>query len=194
MSKPEPALINATVILVHPNALLSENLRRLLENTLYEVAHHAAGFETIEAKTKGLKGRLLVLAGGSTPAQLLETVKIIRRRLNSAHILALGATREPREVMLALEAGADGYLHEKITLQKLITTIAILLENQTVVPSTFVKRLALPSPTVKNLIGLDEVEGDPANLKKWGPAKVRMHTWSKRHPINRGRKLRRQEK
>jgi two-component system nitrate/nitrite response regulator NarL len=62
-------------------------------------------------------------------------IRSIRERLPSAIILVIGDTNEPRVALNALEAGANGYLREAVTLQTLTITLHLTLDNEIILPA-----------------------------------------------------------
>lgn len=105
--------LGQTIALIYPGSFFSENLSRILGNVRYKLALHAINLDRIDLEALQSSDRLVFLTRGPTADRVVETVRSIRDRLPSAHILVMGA-REPRDVRLALEAGADGFLRDNL--------------------------------------------------------------------------------
>jgi two-component system nitrate/nitrite response regulator NarL len=73
---------------------------------------------------------------------LADSVRNIKECLSRSRIIAIGGTSEPHVVLMALEAGADGYLHEEMTSETFIIALALVLRGETVLPSVVVNLLA----------------------------------------------------
>jgi two-component system nitrate/nitrite response regulator NarL len=67
------------------------------------------------------------MVGGRTNQPTSKVIRSIRERLPSAIIIVIGDTNEPRVALNTLEAGANGYLREAVTLQTLMITLALAL-------------------------------------------------------------------
>lgn len=130
------------VALVHNSRLFAEGLAKILQETPFKLVLQAAPFETASLEKLRAQSRLIVLVGAQTASKIAETVRNVRCQLGSAYILVIGAASGTQEVMLALAAGADGYLRETVTSQALTKAIELAAHGQTVLPAAFVKNLA----------------------------------------------------
>ena len=66
----------------------------------------------------------------------------IKEGLCHSRIIAIGGTCEPHVVLMTLQAGASGYLHEEMTSETLIMALELVLRGETVLPSVVVSLLA----------------------------------------------------
>jgi len=129
----------ADIVLIHPIELFSEGLRSLLQHTPYKL-DWAASLETLDLDA--LCGRQAIFVVGGRPlGEVAATVRLIRQRVQSACVVVLGGSADSDNVLSAIQAGANGYLHEGMSLQALITTIEHVLEHGTVLPLEFVRSL-----------------------------------------------------
>jgi two-component system, NarL family, nitrate/nitrite response regulator NarL len=139
MNSPRP---RTTIALIHPSRLFAEGLRSLLENTQYEITFIASSFGDMKPEPDKNTSQLIVLTGGRSAMEIAETARAVHERLPSAYIIAIGATEEPYEVLSVLEAGARGYLREAMTIRTLIMAIELVLQNETILPSAFIKSIS----------------------------------------------------
>ena len=135
------ARIQLSVVLVHPSRLFTEGLASILKDTHYNIIHQLTGFDSAYFSGGLLEGKVVFIVGGRTPSEIVEIVKNIRSQLSSAYILVINASTGPSDVMVALEAGADGYLRDAISSQTLIQVIEVIVEDESVLPPEFVKSL-----------------------------------------------------
>jgi two-component system nitrate/nitrite response regulator NarL len=82
-----------------------------------------------------ISGPPLFIVGGRNPGHLADNVRNIKECVGRGRIVAIGGTREPGAVLKALEAGADGYLHEELTLETLVMALELVVRGETVLPS-----------------------------------------------------------
>ncbi len=130
-----------TIVLVHPSRLYTEGLASLLKDTHYNVVHQLTSFDGACFPADKSEGKVLFIVGGRTPAEIVEMVRSIRSQLRSAYILVINASTGPSDVMVVVEAGADGYLRDAISSQTFVRVIELIVENETILPPEFVKSL-----------------------------------------------------
>ncbi len=168
-----------TIVLVHPSRLFTEGLASLLKDTQYNTVHQLIGFDSAYYPGDELEGKVVFVVGGRTPSEIVEIVKSIRSHLCSAYILVINASTEPKDVMAALEAGADGYLRDAISPQTLVRVIELIVEDETILPPEFVRSLREPrdAPPEKTCNGHHDIEGtneSAAATNEENPAKVKL--------------------
>ena len=133
-----------TIVLVHPSRLFTEGLASLLKETDYNIVRQLTGFESAYLSGDELEGKVVFVVGGRTPSEIVEIVKSIRSHLHSAYILVINASTGPRDVMVALEAGANGYLRDAISSQTFVRVIELIVDDETILPPEFVRSLRGP--------------------------------------------------
>jgi two-component system nitrate/nitrite response regulator NarL len=119
--------------------------------------------------------------GGRTPTEIVEIVKNIRSHLRSAYILAINASTEPKDVMAALEAGADSYLRDAISPQTLVRVIELIVEDETILPPEFVRSLREPRDAPAKEIynghqNIEDTNESPAATNGENSATVKLST------------------
>jgi two-component system nitrate/nitrite response regulator NarL len=168
-----------SVVLVHPSRLFAEGLASLLKDTHYNIIHQLAGFESACFPEDTLEGKVVFVVGGRTPSEIVEIVKSIRRHMRSAYILVINASTGPSDVMVALEAGADGYLRDAISSQTLVRVIELIVEDESILPPEFVKSLresrdALPEAISNGDHDTDDTSESTAARNGENPAKAKL--------------------
>jgi len=150
----------SSVLIVHPSRLFSEALAGILTTTPLKLEHVSTDIDSIPFKK--ISGSHLFIVGGRTPGHLADNVRIIKECLLCSRIVAIGSPTEPHVVLMALEAGAAGYLHEEMSTETLMMALELVLRGETVLPSVIVSFLAgyLPAKsqvTVANGLRPNEV-------------------------------------
>jgi two-component system, NarL family, nitrate/nitrite response regulator NarL len=130
-----------TLVVVHPSRLFCEGLGSVLKETPYKLSFLTACVDGIPFDKAPEGGNVIFMVGGASPASIAEMVRQLRSRRSLARIVVLGASDDPNDVMLSLEAGADGYLREAITTQTLIKAIELVARDEAILPPLFVKSL-----------------------------------------------------
>jgi two-component system nitrate/nitrite response regulator NarL len=158
------SVISPDVALIHPARLFSDGIASIFHDTIYNLVFQATTFDTSAIEKLRLPEGIVFLVGGQTTVEILETIKSIRQHLDSAHILVICGPSGPDQIMLALEAGADGYLRDNITSKTLLMAIELLLQGETVWPAGFVKTLATFFRTAQTAPPVVDQRKSPADL------------------------------
>jgi two-component system nitrate/nitrite response regulator NarL len=134
-------MIPTSVVLIHPSRLFAEGLGSLLKDAPFKLDYRVASAEAIPFEALPRENKLVFIVGGRSCAQIVESVEAVRARVCTASIAVIGACSEPGEVLLALEAGANGYLHEDMAPQTLIMAVELVCQDEIVLPPEFIKQL-----------------------------------------------------
>jgi two-component system nitrate/nitrite response regulator NarL len=157
------------IILIHPNPLFSEGLRRILMGTPFQLACLVEAPDQIPAKLRNRGCNLFFVVGGNSSTERVGSVRAITQEYTSARIVAIGDHSEPSEVLTALEAGASGYLRETMSCEALVKALELVILGETVLPTQCIKQLParadpihesarlLPKPQPANGAQLSEV-------------------------------------
>jgi two-component system nitrate/nitrite response regulator NarL len=129
------------IVLIHPSSLFMGGLKSLLQDTAYKLTSYATSFALLQGVAVADGNRLVFIVGGRSIAQTVSTVRNVRAQIPSAYIIVIGDTAEPDEVMSAIEAGACGYWRDTKHPHALISAIELVLQDETVLPSEFVRSL-----------------------------------------------------
>ena len=130
----------SSVVIVHPSQLFSDALAGVVTNSPLKLECVSSDIDDLPFEK--ISGSPLFVVGGRTPGHLADNVRNIKECLCCSRIIAIGSTSEPHVVLMALEAGADGYLHEEMTSATLIMALELVLRGETVLPSVVVSLLA----------------------------------------------------
>jgi two-component system nitrate/nitrite response regulator NarL len=84
---------------------------------------------------------LLFIIGGRDTPNAVKEVQVIGRNFQLARIVIIGDRIETNGVMLALEAGARGYLSDNMSSEALVKALELVMLDETVLPTQFAKDL-----------------------------------------------------
>jgi two-component system nitrate/nitrite response regulator NarL len=132
-------IVYPSIVIVHPSRLFSEALAGIVTTASLQLEYVSTDIDGIPFDK--ISEPHLFIVGGKTPGHLADNVRNIKQCLCCSRIVAIGGTGEPRVVLMALDAGAVGYLHEEMTSETLIMALELLLRGETVLPSTVVRLL-----------------------------------------------------
>ena len=128
-----------SVVILHPSRLLSEALAAFTATVPLKLEYILTDIDDIPIKK--ISGSPLFIVGGRTPGQLVDNVSHIKKCLYYSRIVAVGRTCDPHVVLMALKAGAVGYLHEDMTAETLTTALKLVLNDTTVLPLAAIEGL-----------------------------------------------------
>lgn len=130
----------SSFVIVHPSPLFSEALAGVVINAKLKLEQVSTDIDDIPLEK--ISGTPLFIVGGRTPCHLADNVRSIKECHYFSRIVAIGGRSEPEVVLMALEAGAGGYLHEEMTSETLIMALELVLRGETVLPSVVLNSLA----------------------------------------------------
>ena len=132
---------DVTTILIHPNGLFSEGLRRILSGTPFEPKEVVAASDCVPADLHHSEHELFFIIGGRDTGNAVKEVQAIAQKFQRARIVVIGDRIETKAVMLALEAGARGYLSDNMNSEVLVKALELVMLDETVLPGQFAKDL-----------------------------------------------------
>jgi two-component system nitrate/nitrite response regulator NarL len=130
----------SSVVIVHPSRLFSRVLAGIVTNASLKLEYVSTDIQGIPFEKISVPS--LFIVGGRTPGRLVDNVRNIKECLCCSRIVAIGGTVEPHVVLMALEAGAAGYLHEETPSDTLMMALELVLRGETVLPSVVLSLLA----------------------------------------------------
>jgi two-component system nitrate/nitrite response regulator NarL len=130
----------SSVLIVHPSRLFSGMLAGIVTNAPLKLEYVSTDIDGIPFEKISVPP--LFIVGGRTSGCLVDNVRNLKECLCCSRIVAIGGTVEPHVVLMALQAGADGYLHEEMTSDTLIMALELVLRGETVLPAVVVSLLA----------------------------------------------------
>jgi two-component system nitrate/nitrite response regulator NarL len=152
-------------IIIHPSRLFCEALGIVLRNALFKLVLVARDIDSVPFGS--VCQTAVFIIAGLTHGHTVGLVRKIRRRLPSAIIVVIGDANKPEAVMMAVEAGADGYLCEDITSETLIMALKLIIRGETVLPAAVARCLPryFTPPTEATLGNSVHCEEIPVSLQ-----------------------------
>src|ERR1700730_4050364 len=130
-----------TTILIHPNSLFSEGLCRILSGTPFEPKQVVRASDFVSTNFYHSEHDLFFIIGGQDTPNAVKEVQTIARTFQLARIVVIGDRIETKGVMLALEAGARGYLSDNMSSEAMVKALELVMLDETVLPTQFAKDL-----------------------------------------------------
>lgn len=128
-----------STVLVGPNTLFREGLKRILHPTHYSINKVA---ETIDSVRQTTELDLIVFIAGVDQAILLDQVHRAKEENPKLRVVVMSDLDRFDIIWPLISAGADGYLLRKISLEALLASMDVVMLGGTVVPP--MPRDALP--------------------------------------------------
>jgi two-component system nitrate/nitrite response regulator NarL len=125
-----------STLLVEPNTLLREGLRRILAETAYDPV--ALSSNLMEALTDwDAEGQafLLIMDAARDHQDTCRQVQQLKERQPSARVVMLVDDYDLAQIFAAFQAGADAYLIKSISCEVLIKTLDLVMLGETIFPS-----------------------------------------------------------
>jgi len=128
---------NVTAFLIDANKLFREGLKRLLDESPFQIVAEASNVrEGVQiAEQQGLKPDLILLDlmnGGEDEA---EAMRRLRQVLPNSRMVVLTTDLCTRRLSNALEAGADGYLMKDLSSDALTQSLRLVMMGEKVFPT-----------------------------------------------------------
>ncbi len=130
MQRGYPIMTSVTVFLIDPNRLFREGLKRVLDNTRFDVVGQAASLHESTASAADLI--LIDPAAGDITAETFQTLRSSHPR---ARIVVLTAELNAQHLAVTLQAGANGYLRKDIAGEALMQSLTLVMMGETVFPT-----------------------------------------------------------
>ena len=126
--------------MIHPGALYSEGLSRILSTTNFNVNYVLSSPDGVPLELAS-EPCLLFIIGGRGPTALANDAQVIAQKFRLARIVIIGDDFEMEGVILALEAGARGYLSDNISSEALVKSLELVMLDEAVLPAEFARGL-----------------------------------------------------
>lgn len=125
-----------TAFLIDSNKLFREGLKRLLDDSPFEIIAEASNLrEGVAAVEGGLKPQLVLLDLANGGGEEAEQMRRLRSLLPEARIVVLTTDLCTRRLANALEAGADGYLMKDLSADALSQSLRLVIMGEKVFPT-----------------------------------------------------------
>jgi two-component system nitrate/nitrite response regulator NarL len=133
---------NAMTVLVDQRALFREALAGLLSKARYSAIESVASVADVPPDLPADSDALLFIVNadacqGSADDLVPRDVAALRQQYPHAHLVVLGPCVDTRDVMAALQAGADAYILETLTPDALVKSLELIMLGATVLPAEF---------------------------------------------------------
>jgi len=129
-------------LLVEPNTLLREGLRRILAETAYNPVSLAASFDEAFSAFDGAPGPfLLIMDGARDHEEACNQIQQLKVQYPSARVLVLVDRYDLKQIITAFQAGADAYLVKSVSCEVLVKTLDLVMLGEVVFPSVVLELL-----------------------------------------------------
>lgn len=123
-------------LLVEPNALLREGLKRILAETAYALVASAADLE--EARqfwAPGSEPFLVIIDATRDHGETCRQIAQLKEDFASARVAMLVDHYDLKHVLEAFQAGTDAYLIKSVSCEVLVKSLDLVMLGETVFPS-----------------------------------------------------------
>lgn len=151
-------------ILVEPNTLLREGLRRILSETPYEPVAFAATLSDLQEHWLSERRCLLIIDASSDHGGVCREIREFRQQHTDARIVFLVDAYEAPQVLEAYQAGADAYLLKSVSCDVLMKTLDLVMLGEAVFPSAILEMM--PASHASPEAALDGEQGEDRQLPK----------------------------
>jgi two-component system nitrate/nitrite response regulator NarL len=124
-------------IITHPRILVREGLRQILTRTRFRTTHTATDLDDISSQITDTEKCLWLMGLDKFSPTTFDNLARIRASYPELKIVVLAECDTDRNVWQALEAGVSGFLDHDISLERLVTSLELMVLGETVVPARF---------------------------------------------------------
>ncbi|WP_114391711.1 LuxR C-terminal-related transcriptional regulator [Oleisolibacter albus] len=127
---------NVTAFLIDANKLFREGLKRLLDESPFQIIAEAGNVrEGVQIAEQGLKPDLVLLDLVNGGEEEAEAMRRLRHVLPNSRMVVLTTDLCTRRLSNALEAGADGYLMKDLSSDALTQSLRLVMMGEKVFPT-----------------------------------------------------------
>ncbi len=131
-----------STLLVEPNTLLREGLKRILAETAYDPVGLSSNLvEALAGWEADGRAFLLIMDAARDHQETCRQVQLLKEHQPAARVVMLVDDYDLAEVFAAFQAGADAYLIKSISCEVLIKTLDLVMLGETVFPSAILDLL-----------------------------------------------------
>ncbi len=134
-ARPQEDMHMVSTLLVEPNTLLREGLRRILAETAYDPVGLSSNLAEAMGALEADKAFLLIIDAARDHRETCQQVRQFKEQQPLARVVMLVDGYDLAEVFAAFQAGADAYLMKSISCEVLIKTLDLVMLGETVFPS-----------------------------------------------------------
>ncbi|MCB5173879.1 MULTISPECIES: LuxR C-terminal-related transcriptional regulator [Microvirga] len=129
-------------LLVEPNTLLREGLKRILSETPYSPVASAASLDEVRGTwAAGADPFLLIMDAANDHDSKCNQVSQLKADLPTARVVMLVDYYDLKRVLAAFQAGADGYLVKSVSCEVLVKSLDLVMLGEAVFPSAILNLL-----------------------------------------------------
>jgi len=144
-------------LLVEPNTLLREGLRRILAETDYNPVALSASFDdALSGWDADASPFLMIMDGARDHDEACQQIRQLKDKHTSTRVLMLVDQYDLKQILSAFQAGADAYLVKSVSCEVLVKTLDLVMLGEVVFPSAV---LELLREHVLQADGAEEVQG-----------------------------------
>lgn len=126
---------------IDQSALIREGLKRILAGTRYRVIATCADIHEIQKKAARGEESLIILGLDGAQTDQISRLKDFKVEHESAKLVVLGEHCCTEDLVMAVEAGADGFLSKQTTSEALLKSLDIVFMGETIIPSAFLRMI-----------------------------------------------------
>lgn len=158
-TEPVPAL------LVEPNTLLREGLKRILAGTRFSVIASCSGFSDIRSYGAPDRPFILIVSAGAGHEEVFRQIRQLKAEHGSAKVVVLVDQYDLKEILSAFQAGVDAYLVKSVSCEVLTKSLDLVMLGEAIYPASILGLVHGPAT---------EIEEQPEN-----PDEILMEAGSK---------------
>jgi two-component system nitrate/nitrite response regulator NarL len=129
-------------LLVEPNTLLREGLKRILAETSYRLVASASSLdEAFQAWASGADPFLLVIDAANDHESKCSQVAQLKAEKPSSRVVMLVDQYDLKRVLAAFQSGADAYLIKSVSCEVLVKSLDLVMLGEAVFPSAVLSLL-----------------------------------------------------
>ncbi|WP_230532325.1 LuxR C-terminal-related transcriptional regulator [Microvirga roseola] len=148
-------------LLVEPNTLLREGLRRILTETSYSLVASASSLDEARQMWVPNDQTFLVIVGASgNHDELFRQVKALKEELPNARVAVLVDQYDLKPILSAFQAKVDAYLVKAVSCEVLVKSLDLVMLGEAVYPSAILRLVHEHSPNVGDGEGSHDLRGD----------------------------------
>lgn len=129
-------------LLIEPNALLREGLRRILAETAYSPAAAAASLDEI-GSVAGFDSKpvILIIDASRDHDDTCRQTRMLKESRPHAKVVMLIEDYDLKQVVAAFKAGADAYLKKSISHEVLVKSLDLVMLGEAIFPGAILDML-----------------------------------------------------
>lgn len=146
-------------LLVEPNTLLREGLKRILAETAYNPVALSSSFdEAVAGWEPSSEPFLLIMDGVRDHEEACEQIRQLKSQHDAVRVLMLVDRYDLKQIISAFQAGVSAYLVKSVSCEVLVKTLDLVMLGEVVFPSVVLDLLREQALRMDDELDADEVE------------------------------------